>query len=335
MAEGFPIQQTGVTASAVEFRRALAGLISEEGILRGLGVTVGSNQVTVAAGIGAIQDSQTVPAFYTAPLNAAVVVPVPAQASGTRQDTLYMAVNDSAAPLGVTGLATGMTNPVPVGDAYVALAQNSGAIPATAMALGTLAVTGSSIVFTPNNTLVVFPPLAGRFVRADVAAALHAGSTVPAPGAPLEVANRAYVDGLAARSPYFIQFWGNRASYGPWAVPDGTWNTPPGALFSLNLVAGHLYEIHSEFTLAPPVDSLGYLARGSIQVNGAVWMQDFYKLRDPNAFPTSMSVKLKAGYTGAYEIKTAFGANGFSKIVVVNSFDSPFTEVTDLGPGHF
>ena len=145
--------------------------------------------------------------------------------------------------------------------------------------------------------------------------------------------------------------WGGSAGYGPWRIPNGGWNRAPGATGYCSVVAGHLYQITSQYSLQmdQTTSTAGGQVRASIQVvadvlgspgasQGEISFESWSVASTINASgvfirPVS-SDSLTAFYyattSGPLWFTTAFAASDVFASVFT-PFTSPMTTVVDLG----
>lgn len=336
MVEAVPV--TGVQTSAPEFRRMLGLIYANEGVIEGLAVTVGANQVSVSPGGAAIQDSQSVPAFWLAPVDASFVVAVDAQASGSRADALYIAVNDTGADLTVNGVVHAN------GQAYCAVNIGSTSIPANATSLGTLTVAPSGITYAvAGRTKALLRSGATDSVRTDVSSVLFEGTTASTPSEAGHVATKGYVDGKVSPyqtfSPTRRWDWGN-SSY-DWFVETPTWsgttalattrdNEIPGSERTYaGYVIGHLYQVVTEFSVEASGSAAGM--RFSTWVDGALLREHHHaRIVSGQVLPVTLTTTFRATKT-THSIRTRMATNTSAAHIIGNGWVAPHTEVIDLG----
>lgn len=333
MVDGYVVQQVGITYSALEMRRSTSAVFANQGVAYGLAVTVSTGQVVVAPGVAVINDAQPVPAYYIAEVDVGVTLSVPLASSGTRADTLYIAVNDSPGALTVNGVT------IPIGAVYVARASSGASLPAQYVQLGIVTATTTAISYAntgraqTENTSVV-----GRYLRRDTADTLAAGTGAAPPVGPTDVVIKSYVDALAARDPFQRWYWGGLAGYGPVSIPDGSANVPVGAAHQVTMTSGHLYRITSQYTLKN-FGSGTVGAQMLLMINNSLAPgmsgQTYLDLLTSQTANVNHTWSYACTATGNYTVSTAIGASVPNVVVVNNPLGSPYTEFVDMGPGHF
>lgn len=185
--DAYPVQIAGVTFSADEIRRAHAAFFSAPGVISGLVLSGGTGEFSVTSGVAAVADDAS-QGYILAPTSTTETRAVPAAAT-PRVDTVYLAVNDTVADVVVNG------NTYTPGKAYVERANNTTTIPAKAIVVGRLEVSGTTVTATTVGRQYAQDPLAeGRYLRRDQADALFSGTTASTPTASGHVATKGYVD---------------------------------------------------------------------------------------------------------------------------------------------
>ena len=334
MVDAYVVQQAGVTFSALEFRRAQSAYFANQGVISGLVVTPGTNQVSVSAGLAAVRDAQAAPAYYVAEVDVAAIVAIdPAAAGVTRVDTPYVAVNDTAAIITVNGVA------VPVGAVYVARASGGAGLPAQYTSLGTLTVTSTGIVYSSTGRAQVEDPtVVGRYLRRDVADTLAAGTGASSPVNATDVVVKSYVDLLVQRDPFQRWYWGGATGYGPVFIPDGGANVPTGAAHAVTMTNGHLYRVNSQYTVrnytAGAVSAQMLLMINNSLAAGSSG-QTYLELLPNQTASIQQGWTYACTSTGNYTVSTGIGCSVPNAMAVTNPFNSPYTEFLDMGPGHF
>lgn len=342
MADALFVQQTGVSYSAPEFRRAQAAYIANGGVVYGLSVTAGLTSLTVSAGLAVAQDGQTQPAYYIVPIEAVTTVNIDPQASGSRTDRVFIAVNDSPATLTQNGVT------IAIGAGYLGSAVSS---PANSTDLGSVVVTPTGITYTDSRVIAEAPTVVNRYLRRDVPDVLAAGTSAATPVNTLDVVNKSYVDLYNLRTPPAYWVWGG-AGY-VWHIPSGSWNKPPGAAGFVQVQAGHLYRFDSQYTLLLDqivngqcdvrashqvfTDNAGALGALEI-VMQEVWtgpgvVQTPAGVVRPDVHETLSSYYFASTSHGAW-FATMFAANNTSAAVYQPAFSqaaSPMSWLVDLG----
>ena len=145
--------------------------------------------------------------------------------------------------------------------------------------------------------------------------------------------------------------WGGGTGYGPWRVPNGGWNRAPGATGYCGVVAGHLYQITSQYSLRVDQNTVNMAVnvKASIQAvadvtgspsaavgeySGETWSL-ITTLNASGSFiqPVSsdmLTVFYYATTTGPMWFTTAFAASDVFASVFT-PFMSPMTTIVDLG----
>lgn len=271
----------------------------------------------------------------------AVTVSISGNTSGsTRVDTVYATVNATTGAV-TYGKTTGGTT-IPALSTRLA----SVSVPNNATAL-----TQAAIVNNPGSA-----NLGGfadqKYLIKNAPDTLYPGTSVVTPTSALHVANKAYVDAGNARTPHHGNKWGGQG-YGPWYIPDGSWNVPPGSAIRVDgLIAGHLYHVNiSGYTAISANGIHNILVRSGMAVSsgapnggrpgaGLGIMAQHHTVVSstvPNASGLSqyfqtMSQKWYCGTSGAAWFYPVFATNSVNGSAIFNQWDSPFTEITDLGP---
>ena len=145
--------------------------------------------------------------------------------------------------------------------------------------------------------------------------------------------------------------WGGAGGYGPWRIPSGGWNRAPGATGYCSVIAGHLYQIVSQYSLMMDQSSstAGGQVRASIQaiadVTGspspAIGEVPFEAwsvatvVNSGGVFIKPVTTDTLTGFyyavtTGPIWFTTAFGTSD-TLTSVHTPFTSPMTTVVDLG----
>lgn len=145
--------------------------------------------------------------------------------------------------------------------------------------------------------------------------------------------------------------WGGAGGYGPWRIPSGGWNRAPGATGYCSVIAGHLYQIVSQYSLMMDQGSstAGGQVRASIQAiadvtgspSAAIGEVPFESwsvatvVNSGGAFIKPVSSETLTGFyyavtTGPIWFTTAF-ATSDTLTSVHTPFTSPQTTVVDLG----
>jgi hypothetical protein len=323
---------------AAIFRAAGTG-----GVVSGMAVSPGVGlNVTIEGGVNSfvlINDGDGGAYLHNNP--SAATLAITGNTSGSvRVDTVYATVN---ATTGIVtyGKTTGGTT-IPALSTRLA----SVSVPNNATAL-----TAAAIVNNPG-----FVDIGGfvdeKYLRNDTADTLFPGTNAYTPTTPNNVATKGYVDGGNVRTPHHGNKWGGQG-YGPWYISDGNWNVPPGSAIRVaNMIAGHLYDINvSGYTAIAANGIHNILVRSGLAVSqgdpvgnrpggGLGILSQHHTVVSstvPNASGLSqyfetMSQKWYCGTSGNYWFYPVFATNSVNGSAIFNQWDSPYTEITDLGP---
>ena len=333
MVDGYVVQQTGVTYSALEMRRANAALFANQGVVSGLQPTLAGSVLTFGPGIAVISDAQPVAAYFIAEVDVGVTFTVPFASAGTRVDTLYVTVNDSPGALTVNGAT------IAVGAVYVARASSGAGLPAQYVQLGIVTATSTTVSYSSvGRVQVENASVVNRYLRRDVADTLAAGTGAALPVNAADVAVKSYVDGLVQRDPFQRWYWGGATGYGPVFIPDGGANVPIGAAHAVTMTNGHLYRVNSQYTLrnytAGAVSAQMLLMINNSLAAGSSG-QTYLELLPNQTASVQQGWAYACTSTGNYTVSTGIGCSVPNAMAVTNPFNSPYTEFLDMGPGHF
>ena len=107
MPDALFVQQPGITYTGLEMRRLLGSVYQSPGIIDGLQISVTNGVYSIGPGACVISDNAG--GYYYCYFDSTSTGPVPTVASGTRNDLLYVQVNDPGDGQAVVGRANGVT----------------------------------------------------------------------------------------------------------------------------------------------------------------------------------------------------------------------------------